>query len=160
MVKVQRERRHTAKVDVTIDADVVAVWRGLTDWAGQSHWMLATTVTQDKGQSVGLGERFTATTGIRSFKFDDPMVVTHWDPPRRATVEHLGKVVRGEGGFEVFALPGGRSRVVWTERVRLPFGVIGGLSWPAAKLAFEVFARRSLMRFREVVESAAHAGQR
>ena len=51
-------------------------------------------------------------------------------PPASLHVRHTGRVVRGSGVFEVFALPGGqRSRFVWPERLDLPLGAIGRAGW-------------------------------
>ena len=55
----------------------------------------------------------------RPVGFTDTMVITEWDPPRRCTVTHTGRIVRGEGVFEV--LPrGGRREFRWTERICCP----------------------------------------
>ena len=43
-------------------------------------------------------------TGVGPVGFTDPMEVVEWDPPRRCVVAHLGRVVRGDGVFEVTEL--------------------------------------------------------
>jgi hypothetical protein len=68
------------------------------------------------------------------------MELTAWDPPRRCVVAHTGAVVRGDGVIEVVALPDGRSRVLWIEKLDLPGGALGRLGWPLAR----PFARAGL----------------
>jgi hypothetical protein len=70
-------------------------------------------------------------------------------------VRHTGSVVRGEGIFEVFALPGGRSRFVWTEELDLPLGRLGRAGWPLVRPAMVAGARASLRRLARYVEQRA-----
>ena len=47
------------------------------------------------------------------------MIITEWDPPRRCVVRHTGRVVRGDGIFEV--IPHGElTEFRWTELIDLP----------------------------------------
>jgi hypothetical protein len=85
------------------------------------------------------------------------MTITVWEPPRRAVVRHTGKVVRGAGAFEVEPLGERRSRVVWSEWVDLPFGALGRLGWPAAKVLVRAGLRMSLRRLARFVESGRAA---
>jgi hypothetical protein len=81
------------------------------------------------------------------------MVVTEWEPPYRCVVRHTGSVVRGIGVFEVFALPGGRSRFVWSEDLDLPLGAFGRAGWPLVRLAMAAGVRASLRRLARRVEA-------
>ena len=150
-------RMHRTTVDVVIDADVDTVWSVLTDWSRQSQWMWATKVdsteSYESRPSRGVGERFTAVTGIGRLAVADDMVVTAWVPPRRVDVRHVGKVIRGTGVFEVYRLPGERSRVSWTEYIDVPFGAVGGALWPLVRRGFEWGARRSLHSLRRNIET-------
>ncbi len=74
------------------------------------------------------------------------MVITEWDPPRRAVVQHTGRIVRGPGTFEVTP-QGAGSLVTWTEQLWLPFGLLGQLGWPLVKPAAVAGVRLSLKRF-------------
>ncbi len=110
-------------VPVDIDAPAATVWDVVTDWAAQGEWILGTRVTvQDPDGARRLGGRFAAFTGVGPVGFTDPMEVVEWDPPRRCVVAHLGRVVRGDGVFEVTELGPARSRFLWTERLELPLG--------------------------------------
>ena len=145
---------HKTTVDVVVDADVDTVWSVLTDWPRQSDWMWATKVDAKESKAArGVGERFTAVTGMGKLAVADDMVVTVWEPPRRVDVSHVGKVIRGKGVFEVYRLPEERSRVSWTEYIDVPFGAVGAASWPLVRRGFEWGARRSLQSLRRIIET-------
>jgi hypothetical protein len=142
---------------VTVAADPRRVWDLAVDWSAQREWIWATTTSGGQG----LGATVTARTGVGRVGFTDTMLITEWDPPRRCTVSHTGRVVRGEGVFEV--LPrGGGSELRWTERILLPDALVALV--PAAvlpafsRLAFAVIAPAaraglgySLIRFARLV---------
>jgi len=142
---------------VTVAADPRRVWDLAVDWSAQRAWIWATTTSGGQG----LGATVTGRTGVGPAGFTDTMLITEWDPPRRCTVSHTGRVVRGEGVFEV--LPrGDRSEFRWTERILLPDALVALV--PAAvlpaftRLAFAVIAPvaraglgSSLIRFARLV---------
>jgi hypothetical protein len=145
---------HKTTVDVVIDSDVDTVWNVLTDWSRQSDWMWATKVDAARsGGPHGVGETFTAVTGVGRLAVVDEMVVTAWEPPRRVDVSHVGKVIQGTGVFEVYRLPENRARVSWTEYIDIPLGSLGRASWPLVRLGFEWGARRSLQALRRIIEA-------
>jgi len=153
-------RRAEIVVDVEVDAPVQAVWDAVTDWERQSEWMLGTEVRGTTNGGAGLGGGIEAYTGLpplpglgRRLGFVDTMVITEWEPPNRAVVLHTGRVVRGTGAFEVFALPGGRSRFVWSEQLELPLGALGRLGWPVVRPAFAAAVRASLTKLARAVEA-------
>jgi uncharacterized protein YndB with AHSA1/START domain len=137
-----------AELRVTVDvaAPVDQVWAAVTDWQRQGEWMLGTTVAVTEGDGESVGARLRAVTGRRPLAFADPMVITAWDPPRRCVVRHLGRVVRGEGVFEVRSRQGG-AELIWTELLDLPLGLLGRLGWPLARPAFRWGVVHSLNRF-------------
>ena len=151
---------------VAVAAPPEAVWEALTDWAGQSGWMVLTTVTVEPG-GHRVGERLDAVTGLRlpgrsgraapagRLGFRDPMEVTLWDPPRRVDVAHLGKVVRGTGTFAVEPAPGG-AWCIWIEDLDLPLGTPGRLGFALVRPAFQLMLRRSLRRLARQVEARRH----
>jgi len=139
--------------DVLVDAPVEAVWAAVVDWDRQSTWMLGTTVRPTTNGGTGLGGGIEARTGVGPVGFLDTMVVTEWEPPWRCSVLHTGRVVRGTGAFEVFALPGGRSRFVWSEQLDLPLGRLGRLAWPLARPALVAGVRSSLTKLARAVEA-------
>ncbi|MET0741008.1 MAG: SRPBCC family protein [Candidatus Nanopelagicales bacterium] len=141
------------EADVVVEAPPSAVWELLIDWDRQQEWMLGTRVhgTAQRGHGVGAGVE--AFTGVGKVGFRDPMVITDWEPPRRIVVVHTGNVVRGTGAFEVFALPKGRSRFVWTERLDLPLGWAGRVGWTLAKLPFRAGVQSAMRKFARLVEA-------
>jgi uncharacterized protein YndB with AHSA1/START domain len=150
---------------VAIAAPPEVVFEAVGDWEAQSEWVALTTVTVDRGAGGaaggrGVGERLTAVTKLAGVGFSDPMEVTRWEPPRRAEVRHLGRVVRGTGTFTVEPAPGG-AWFTWAEDLDLPLGAAGRLGFAVVRPAFELMLRRSLARLARRVESGrqAHRGQ-
>jgi hypothetical protein len=148
-------------LSVDVDAPVEATWAGATDWAGQSAWMLGTTVWPTDRDGVGVGGGIEAFSGVRLGRlrlgFLDTMVIERWEPPRLCHVRHTGRVVRGTGTFEVVALGGDRSRFLWREDLDLPFGPLGRLGWLLVRPAFAAGVRLSLRRFARWVEAGRPA---
>jgi len=142
-----------AKVEerVAVAAPPEVVWQALTDWEGQSGWMVLTTVNVEPG-GHRVGERLDAVTGLGGVGFHDAMEVTRWDPPRRVDVAHVGKVVRGTGTFAVDPAPGG-AWCTWVEDLDLPLGVPGLLGFALVRPIFRLMLRQSLRRLVRQVEA-------
>jgi carbon monoxide dehydrogenase subunit G len=147
-VRVQLEER------VAVAAPPEAVFAAVADWEGQSEWVAFTKVTADGGPHR-VGERLVAVTKVAGVGFSDPMELTRWEPPHRAEVRHLGRVVRGTGTFLVEPAPGG-AWFVWAEDVDLPLGVVGRLGFVVVGPAVRLLLRRSLRRLARRVESRPH----
>jgi len=139
-------------VSVDVSAPPEQTWAAITDWSRQGEWIVATTVCQRSPGGVGLGTEIEAMTGVGRFVVRDTMRVTEWDPPRRCTMQHTGRLVRGRGIFEVAAHPGG-SRFRWTEDLELPFGTVGRVGWPMVAPLTRWGLQRSLKRFARFAES-------
>ena len=142
--------------DLTLGIDVAAsreqTWTAVVDWARQSEWMLGTRVEPGDQGGHGVGGTIHAWSGIGSLGFWDTMTITAWDPPSRCDVLHTGKVVRGTGSFTLAPGRGG-SRFVWSERLDLPFGMVGRVGWYVVRPLFAAGIRRSLRRFARFAES-------
>lgn len=136
-------------VTQVVAAPAKQVWDVLTDWDVHDRWMLFTHAEGGRAE----GETISAFTGIGRLGFLDTMTITVWEPPHRAVVRHTGKVVRGSGAFEVEELGDRRSRVVWSEWVDLPFGVVGRIGWPVAGFFLRAGVQFSLRRLARFVES-------
>lgn len=146
--------RLTVAAGVVVRADRERVWRLATDWARQHEWIWA---TRTHG-GHGVGAKVTGWTGFGPVGFADPMVITEWFPPRRCTVAHRGKVVRGTGVFEVLPrVRDGEAEFRWTEIIELPLppaigrplavALIGpvariGLGWSLRRFARVISADR------------------
>lgn len=146
--------RALLRAEATADVPTDRLWAVLVDWPSQGEWIPFTTVRTVRGEGRGVGGRIEARTGVGRLGFFDPMVITHWDPPRRCEVLHLGPVVRGEGGFEVAATDAG-SRVVWWESFELPLGPVGRAGWWLTGPLWRIALGRSLARLRRLAENAA-----
>ncbi len=141
------------ELDVVVEAPVERVFAAMADWQSQGAWMLGTDVRATGGGGVGVGATLEAFTGVGKIGFLDTMVITEWNPPHRVVVEHTGRVVRGSGVMEVVALPGNRSRFIWSEQLELPLGAVGRLGWRVVRPAFALGVQRSLDTFGRLIES-------
>ena len=142
----------TEPVDVAAPAEVL--WHVVTDWANQGEWMLGTRVRPTSGgDGRRLGATLEAVTGVGPLGVSDPMEIVEWTPPRRCVVRHLGKVVRGEGVFEVLPLGPERARFLWSELLDLPLGRLGALGWPLVRPAFRAGVAFSLRRMKRRCEA-------
>lgn len=112
-------------LSVDVDAGPEVVFDALTDWTNQGEWMAGTAVRVTSGDGRSVGSRILARTAAGPIGFDDPMEITGWNRPRRVQVHHLGRIVRGDGAFEVEPLPDGRSRFHWVEWLEPPLGWFG-----------------------------------
>jgi hypothetical protein len=147
--------RVTLPVPIEVDAPAEAVWAYVTDWERQGEWMLGTRVRVTGGDGRGAGTTLRAVTGLGPLGVVDTMEVVAFTPPSgeqpgRAAVRHTGRVIRGEGYFEVVPLGPQRCRFTFTELIDLPLGALGRLGWPLArpvvKAGFDASLRRMARR--------------
>jgi hypothetical protein len=147
--------RVTLPVPIEVDAPAEAVWAYVTDWERQGEWMLGTRVRVTGGEGRGAGTTLRAVTGVGPLGVVDTMEVVAFTPPSgeqpgRAAVRHTGRVIRGEGYFEVVPLGPQRCRFTFTELIDLPLGALGRLGWPLArpvvKAGFDASLRRMARR--------------
>ncbi|MEU3980980.1 SRPBCC family protein [Streptomyces sp. NPDC026672] len=99
-------------------------WRRLTEWPRHSEVVPLTRITVRTAPPTRVGTRITARTGLGPLAFEDPMEVTVWQPPRDGKpglcrLEKRGRVVLGWAELEVRPGPGGRTRVLWREELRV-----------------------------------------
>ena len=143
-------------VSVDVHAPLEQVWATLTDWETHGDWMVATTVQRTTDAVEGVGAGIVGITAVGPFAVRDTMTFTQWQPPpaspARCVVEHTGTVVRGSGAFEVEALGPDLSRVIWSEWVQLPLGLLGEIGWIGVRPVMAYLLRLSLRRFAAVVE--------
>ena len=155
------------RVELTVPMDVnapaEAVWHAVTDWVGQSEWMLGTRVSvTSPGDGRELGATLSAFSGVGPVGFTDTMEIVEWTVsegagPKRCTVRHTGKVVKGDGVFEVVELGPERTRFLWTELLDLPLGPLGRLGWPIIRPAFRFGVERSLRKMARLCEAEFRA---
>ena len=153
-----------SRVELTVPVEIAApaeiVWEVITDWEAQEEWILGTTVRiTSEGAGRRLGATFSAFTGIGPLGFNDPMEVVVWDPPRRCVVRHRGRVVRGDGIFEVVAESPDRSRLLWSELLDLPLGGLGRAGWHVVRPAFGAGVAYSLRKMARLCEERHRAAE-
>ncbi|MFF3331090.1 SRPBCC family protein [Streptomyces sp. NPDC002888] len=101
-------------------------WRRLTEWPRHGDVVPLTRVTVVTPPPTREGTVLVARSGLGPLSFDDRMEVTVWRPPADGEpglcrLEKRGRVVLGWAEIEVRPGPGGRTRVVWREEIRLRF---------------------------------------
>ncbi|MGA5898723.1 SRPBCC family protein [Streptomyces venetus] len=108
----------------TVPLPLDEAWRRITRWRRHGEVVPLTAVRVVPPEPTRRGTLVVARSGLGPLSFDDPMEVTVWQPPEdgapgRCRLEKRGRVVLGWAELEVRPGPGGRSRVVWREEIRL-----------------------------------------
>ncbi|RKT02240.1 hypothetical protein BX286_0115 [Streptomyces sp. 3211.6] len=118
-------------------------WRRLTEWPRHADVVTLTRIEVLTALPTREGTRFVARSGVGPVTVDDVMEVTVWRPPAGdepglCRLEKRGRVVLGWAEIEVRPGPGGRSRVVWREelRIRCLPRLFGGVLKRTARLVF------------------------
>ena len=138
-------------IRIRINAPIEKVWAAIADWESQGDWMLQTRVWVTSDIRSGVGTSISALTGplVKSgFKFGllDKMVVTNWLPPHLCEVDHVGKIIKGTGKFELTDLSNEQDVVTnfdWSETINAPRAVFFMIYLPTY-----LGVRISLLRFR------------
>lgn len=89
------------------------VWARL--WALERHTE-AVPLTVVRGPALRAGSSFVARTAVGPVGFDDVMEVRAWDPPHRAVVAKVGRVLGGSIEARLVADPAG-TRLLWRQEV-------------------------------------------
>ncbi|MFJ3231941.1 SRPBCC family protein [Streptomyces sp. NPDC086787] len=120
-------------------------WRRLTEWPRHSRTVPLTRVVVITEPPTREGTRFVARTGLGPLSFADPMEVTLWRPPRDGEpglcrLVKRGRVVLGWAELEVQPGPGGGTRVLWREELRVR-GLPGAFDPVLVRASRAVFGR-------------------
>ena len=143
---------NTLSISLEIPAAQELVWSKIADWQSQGEWMLQTKVWVTSEKVEGVGTSIAAFTGPLHFlypRFKSPglldlMVVTQWQPPHRCDVDHVGKVLKGSGSFQLTALTPTRTRFDWSETIAAPkafFLLIAPFLYIGVRISLARFAR-------------------
>lgn len=90
------------------------LWVRVAALADHTGTVPLTSTLADPGEP-GAGWHFAVRTAVGPLRFDDPMVVEVWDPPRRWRVRKTGRL---RGWAEAVVTPyAGGSRLAWTEEL-------------------------------------------
>lgn len=134
------------KASIEVALGIEATWEAAVDWAGQEHWVPASTVRGTSG--TGYGSTIEAKTGFGPLVITDPMEITAWDPPHRAVLAHTGKLVRGSAIYEFEPISAERTRFTWTETLEAPAAALEPFYVVGAPM-FAAMIRVALRRFAE-----------
>jgi len=141
---------HPITVSINLDAPLQRVWDALSDLENQKNWMGdVDSLTFATDQSQGAGTEMIVATKVGPLRLNDRMLVTAWEPPTRMTVLHQG-TVQGTGEF-VLAAIGGATRLTWTEDLRFPWRLGGGLTAIASRPILAAVWRQNLKRLRSIL---------
>lgn len=143
---------NTLSISLTIPAPLDSVWKKIADWQSQGEWMLQTKVWVTSQEIEGVGTSIAAFTGplhriYPRFGFLgllDLMVVTKWQPPHRCDVEHVGKILKGSGTFQLTQMNANATRFDWSETIQAPrviFALIAPFFYVGVRISLARFAR-------------------
>jgi hypothetical protein len=137
----------------TVPLPLDEAWRRITLWPRHGEVVPLTAVRVDPPGPTRVGTLVVARSGAGALAFDDPMEVTVWQPPEDGApgmcrLEKRGRVVLGWAELEVRPGPGGRTRVVWREeiRVRVVPSLFDGVVRHSARYVFGRALNRLLRR--------------
>ena len=123
-----------ARIEVSrpVAADAATTWRTVSDWSRHGSWIPFTTM-ELHGTSPGVGDEFTATTGVGRLALVDRMRVEQWSPPTATAagsclVRKAGPTVRGSAGFTVSPVSETSCTLVWWESVSIGPAWLGPLA--------------------------------
>ncbi|GGK57322.1 SRPBCC family protein [Ornithinimicrobium pekingense] len=127
-------------VDLVVAGSPEEVWQRLWDLDRHGATVPLTTMT---GGPLGPGVRFSGRTALGPLGFDDDMVVRDWDPPRRAVVDKVGRVVTGSIVATLEPVVDG-TLLRWRQTYgsALVPGRLAGLARPAVRAAYRSALRR------------------
>jgi hypothetical protein len=72
------------------------------------------------------------------------MNVTRWEPPHRCDVEHVGKILKGTGSFQLTEVAPNQTKFDWSETViapRLLFILIAPFLYIGVRISLARFAK-------------------
>jgi hypothetical protein len=143
---------NTLSISLTIPASQERVWSKIADWQSQGDWMLQTKVWVTSDKVEGVGTSIAAFTGplyflyprFKSLGLLDLMVVTQWQPPHRCDVDHVGKILKGSGSFQLSEIEGSATRFDWSEIIEAPkpiFLLVAPFLYIGVRISLARFAR-------------------
>ncbi|GAA3115770.1 SRPBCC family protein [Streptomyces echinatus] len=143
----------TFSLERTAPLPLDEAWRRLTDWPRHADAVPLTRIRVLTPPPTREGTRLVARSGVGPLTLDDVMEVTVWHPPAGGEgglcrLEKRGRLIQGWAEIEVRPGPGGRSRVVWREELRVRFlpRAFDGVVEHTSRLVFGRAANRLLRR--------------
>lgn len=138
-------------ISIPISAPREIVWKKIADWNSQGEWMLQTKVWVTSDLYEGVGTSIAAFTGpfyrfyprFKSIGLLDLMTVSHWEPPIRCDVEHVGKVLKGSGRF-ILREENSKTIFDWSETIIAPkviYALVAPFLYIGVRISLARFAR-------------------
>ena len=145
-------RSNTLSISLTVPSSRSEVWKKIADWKSQGEWMLQTKVWVTSEKVEGVGTSIAAFTGplykfyprFKNIGLLDLMTVTLWNPPYRCDVEHVGKILKGSGSFQLHEEGADSTRFDWSEMIVAPrviFLLIAPFLYIGVRISLARFAR-------------------
>ena len=140
------------RVSTTIDATPARVWDVVRHVEDHVDWMHdAVAIRFTSARRSGVGTTFDCDTRVGPFRLTDRMEITRWRPKRAMGVRHVG-MVTGSGQFTLRALPGGRTRFTWKERLHFPWWMGGPFGAVVGGEVLRLVWTRNLRELKAIVE--------
>jgi hypothetical protein len=144
--------KNTLSISLHIPASQQDVWEKIADWQSQGDWMLQTKVWVTSEKAEGVGTSIAAFTGplyflyprFKSLGLLDLMEVSHWSPPHRCDVDHVGAILKGSGSFQLSEITPSSTRFDWSETINAPkafFLLIAPFLYIGVRISLARFAR-------------------
>ena len=143
-------------VSVKLEQPPDRVWEVIEPIGSHVEWMADAKAIRFIGsQRVGVGTQFECDTKVGPFRLVDRMRITDWQPGLVMGVAHEG-LVRGSGRFTLAPIgQGSETRFTWSESLRFPWYLGGGLGAAvASRLILTSIWRGNLRRLQNVVTGA------
>lgn len=136
--------------DMALAHDVV--WEALADLGSHAEWMKDAESLEFTGETTrGVGTVMEVETRVGPLRTLDVLEVTGWHEGESIDVLHRG-LVTGEGTLAAKPCKGG-TRVSWTENLRFPWWLGGGVTAFLAKPVLAAIWRGNLHRLDERLSS-------
>lgn len=141
-------------VSVEIDAPPGRVWAEVVDFASHTEWMKdAYAIRFGTDRREGPGTLLLIDTRVGPLRTTDRFEITEIEPMRIVAGRHVG-LFRGEGRFELSSPEPGRTRLVWSERIRFPWLFGGPFGAWVGRMVFRRIWTGNLAALKQRVESA------
>jgi hypothetical protein len=146
-----------SRIEVSIDLDAPPdrVWELLEPIERHVDWMADAVEIRFVGaQTRGVGTTFLCDTKVGPFRLTDRMAITEWVPGRSMGVRHSG-LVTGSGVFTLQPIDAERrTRFTWTEDLRFPWYLGGGLAGViGGQAVLRMIWRRNLRALQRLVRA-------
>lgn len=150
-------------VTIGVRADAATTWNTVTAWERHGEWVPLTRVTVAPNTAQGVGQQFTAVTGLGRLSFDDVMQVVEWRPPSRdqegtCGVVKLGTAVRGTAGFTVRPIGATNCELMWFEDIQIGPRALSGLFALLVRSFGRLGLARTVRAMARSAEQALHSG--